>query len=332
MKILLLACSLLLLVLCSATSIVDTSIPLFVWSGNQIFSQHNEQTLQTLTDQDIENSLEALLLNTEGKTFINDIQGTPEVVIVFVEPQLHTDQIPHFASAYSTSPNGGAFSSLKNIIESSKASLVAPYVTASNQYSLVDALLARVSSKLTPKGTVLIVRDAGSAQFLLELSSLPHQTATTSELKGSNLFTNGVADLIVVSLPFADNVELFKAHDELIGALSQMVSTATSGNFVGMYTGNAIISSDIITTFEDPNADLHRPYYLSTRYWSSVTVDTTNATSNTSSPRTYLTGPILETFMVVIALITMIFVGMCNLCKLQVPETYEAPKPQTKIM
>jgi len=331
MKTLILACSL-LLVLCTASSYVDESIPLFVWSSNQIFSQHNEQTLQTLTDQDIEESLEALLLNGgRGETFIKDIQGSPEAVIIFVEPMLHTNQIPHFGSAYSTSPNGGAFQSLKNIIGSSKASLVAPYVTSSSQYSLVDSLLARVAGRMT-LGSILIVTDAGSS-FLHSLKGQTGvQTTTTSEFKShSSLFTNGVADLIVVCLSTADSAEKFQAHDQLIGSLSQMVSTATSGNFVGMYTGNSITGYDTIRTFEDPNAHLFRPHYLVDRYWESV-LDATSNTTNTTVPRTYLTGPILEAFMVIISLVTMVFVGMCNLCRLQVPETYEAPKPQTKIM
>ena len=86
-----------------------------------------------------------------------------------------------------------------------------------------------------------------------------------------------------------------------------------------------------IQTFENPNAYLFRPSYLVDRYWTSVEVDPDNTTGNGTGPRTYLTGPILETFMVVIALITMVFVGMCNLCKLQTPETYEVPKPQIKM-
>jgi hypothetical protein len=311
---------------------VDTSIPLFAWSSNQIFSQHNEQILQTLTEQDIEDTLKALLLKAEGKTFITEIQGTPEAVIIFIEPKLRTDQVPHFGSAYSTSPSGGAFSFLKNIVESSKSSLVAPYVTASNQYSLLDSLLVSVTRNMKGQGSVLLVSDAG-ASILPELSGQSGvQTTTLSELKGySNLFTNGVADLIVVCLSEADTVKEFEAHDELIGSLSQLVSTATSGNFVGIYTGNSVTSSDIITTFENPNAYLFRPSYLVDRYWTSVEVDPDNTTGNGTGPRTYLTGPILETFMVVIALITMVFVGMCNLCKLQTPETYEVPKPQIKM-
>lgn len=300
----------------------SATIPLFMWSDKQILAKQNEQILETLTQEDIENSLYSLLGLETKQNFLGSIQGTPAAVVLFVEPQLQTDQVPHFGAAYATAADGGAFSALKSIIETSQSSLVAPYATSGISFSLLDTLLARVASKVS----LVLIRDAESPLFQ-ELSRRSDvQTLATKDFTKSDLLYNGKTALIVVCLDKAQSADDIIAHAGFIASISKSVSTATSGNFVGMYTGNAA-PSNILWTFPNPNAAFFEQPQLG--MWE---VQAGNNTGNYTGPRTYLTGTVLEVFMVVIALLVMLFVGVCNICNLQVPETYEAPKPQQKLL
>lgn len=294
----------------------SATIPLFVWSDKSLFPKQNEQVLDTLTVQDIDDTLQALLFKTNSKNFIK-ATGNPDSIVLFVESQLQTDQIPHFGGAYAASSNGGAFSILKSIVESSKASLVAPYVTAGSQYSLLDSVLARIVRNLG-EGSVLMIREEGSS--LLSSVSRYHsvQSMSISDVK-ADTFANGVPALVIVCLDKAVNTAQFSSHGATVEAVNQAVSTATSGNFIAMYTGNSAETSTQ-WTFGSQQARSMSTYY------SVVGDGYGNSTGNGTEPRTYLTGPILEAFMVLIALFTMLFVGLCNLCKLQVPEQFETPK------
>jgi len=143
----------------------------------------------------------------------------------------------------------------------------------------------------------------------------------------SKVLGNGAADLIVVCLNRAATHDQLLAHDSIIGSVSQLVSAATSGNFVGMYTGNAAGSSNTLWRFPNPHVNAARSE-LAGEIWLAAASNT----SNTTTLHTYFTPAIVETFMILITLLTMLFVGMCNICRLQVPESYEAPKPQQKTL
>jgi hypothetical protein len=323
MKTLLFAvvCSLLLASLCSATSEGESAtIPLFAWSGKQILPNQNEQILETITQEDIENSLNSLLGLGSKKGFISNVQGAPDAVVLFVEPKLQTDQIPHFGSAYATTTDGGSFSSLKSIIESSKSSLVAPYATAGTSFSLLAPILDRVAGKVP----LVLVREEDTTLFLELSKTSDVQIISIKDLKSTNVFTSGKTSLIVVCFDKAYEAPDFAAHAIVIANVSQLVSSATSGNFVAMYTGDSA-PSNLLWTFSDPNA----AFYAQSQLWE---LDQTSNCTGNCTIHTYMTGTMLEVFMVVIALLVMLFVGICNICALQVPETYETPKPSQKQM
>jgi hypothetical protein len=299
----------------------SATIPLFVWSDSEIFNKHNEQVLNTLTTEDIENSLFSLL-GLEARGFIGNAQiGTTNTVVLFVEPQLQTDQIPHFGSAYATTTDGGSLSALKGIVETSKSSFVAPYVTSGIHFSLLDNILDRIASEIP----VVLVRDEGSHLFQSLSRRDSVQVVSVSNFKEASI-SNDKASLIVVCLNRAHDAQVLASHGDIIISISRQISSITSGNFVGMYTGNAA-PSELLWTFPDPNAAL----FAQPRFglWEAPLYAANN--TNHTAPRTYMTGTMLEVFMVVIALLTMVFVGICNICALQVPETFETPKPQQKI-
>lgn len=316
MKSLLFVCSL-VLALVALSEAATPTIPLFVWSNNKIFSRQGDQFLNTITENDIENALNSLL-GSKTESFISEVQTNPEAVVLFVEPQLQTDQISHFGAAYANSPNGGAFSGLKGLLENSGSSIVAPYATTGNALSLLDSLLSR----LADKHSILLVREQGSTMFE-EIKHLNVRSITMDTFSGGD----NKADLIVVCFNKAADADHLAAHDMTIKAISDKISATTSGNYVGMYTGNTAPFSHTLWTFPNPNAAL----FEQPQAYSPYGVEDPSIIGNYTQ-RTYFTGPIIETFMVVAALLTMVFVGVCNICALQVPETYETPKQQKQQM
>lgn len=307
-------CSLFLASLCNATSGgASATIPLFAWSGSNVFSAQNEQILNTVEQTDIENLFNTLLGVNSKKDFAGKtIQSTPNAVVLFVEPQLQTDQIPHYGSAYATTSDGGAFSSLKSLIESSTSSLVAPYATAGVRFSLLNSILAGLVGKVP----VALVREEGSSLFL-ELSKKEGvNTISHKDLKNTQEFSG----LIVVCLDKATGGDI-AAHGEIISSVSQLVSSVTSGNYAGIYTGDSA-SSDLLWKFPNPNAAL----FAQSEFASWESLPQARAGNSTYKPHTYMTGTMLEVFMVVLGLLVMVFVGICNICALQTPEQYETPK------
>lgn len=204
---------------------------------------------------------------------------------------------------------------MKRLIHSSQSSIVAPYATAGISFSLLDALLGRVASKVP----TVLVRE-GELTLFHELSKNTNvQTRSFADLKDASIFANGKTELVLVCLDKAEDEKQFAAHDQFIDSVAALVASSTSNNYVGMYTGNSA-PSDLLWTFPNPNA----AFFAQSQFGSFDIINNLNNQTNTTT--NYFTGPILETFMIMIALFIMVMVGICNLCNLQVPEQYENPK------
>jgi len=308
----------------------ETVFPLIAWSDEELFTSKNAQITATLTQADIEDCLFTLLQlrhNVENPKLKDLLESpsAPEVMVIFVEPELGTDTFSKAGDAYS-SLDGGDFPNLKAILSNSAASLTAPYVTGSSYSSLLDAPLIHVSEELQ-QGSVLVVREGDSTTLGLfrQLSGVRSiQVKDLLEYLKTHheIFTNGVADVIVVA--FANSHEL-AAHDSIIGQVSAYISQATSGKYVGIYTADSpATKNDFVWVFPGHEVDAFLfddyPFLVSSN--GSNYTNTTNTTTTTN----YFPGPILEAFMISIPLLTMLFVGTCGIFHLQVPERYEAPK------
>lgn len=317
--------------------ISSLTIPVFMWSGNQLFTVKNEQIVETLTPEDIEYSLYSLLnintntQNTKLDGLFSKPHGNPEVIVMFVEPELRTDQIPQFGAAYTNVANGGSFSHLKNIVESSQSSFVASYATVGTHFSLLDTPLTRVSDAIK-EGTIVVAREGESTLFGLLSKLSGTKTIQVSDLTSyltseSQIFNNGVTDLIVVCFEKAMDSSALQAklgsNDELIGKVSALVEQATGGNYVGIYSGNSPAPLRISWSF--PYAEEMR----ASRFIRSV--QDGNNTNNNTIPTTsnYLnifTGPMLEAMIISFFLLAILMSGLCWMADLQTPDRFESPQ------
>jgi len=91
-----------------------------------------------------------------AKYFNNDAK--PEILIIFVEPELRSEQIPILAHSYKTQPNGGAFSNLKRLVETSRSSLVVPYVS-SEGFSIASSIADNLIAGLPSSSSIVVVGD-----------------------------------------------------------------------------------------------------------------------------------------------------------------------------
>lgn len=309
-----------------------TTIPVVMWSDKQIFSSPNTQVVDTVSTGDVEYTLSSLFKvasnNKDSKvgSYLVNSKETPEVVVIFVEPELATDRVPLIASAYS-STTGGSFSNLKESVEAAKASLVMPYATV-EEVSLLDDPLSHLFDSIK-EGSIFVSRLAGSELFIglgrqsgvknVEINSL------ISELKSANAFTNGVTDLVVVCFDkptTGKQVATFASHDELIGTISGSIRTATKGNYVAVYTANTPAASRLIWTFEQ-HSEVEFYHSLRSELVDYNCSDYSNCSNSTIN---YFPGPLIEVYLLVSILIAMAFTGGCAIFSLQTPDRWEAPR------
>jgi len=128
-----------------------------------------------------------------------------EVIFVFVEPELRTEQFPMLADSHAIHPNGGAFSKLKGTLESyATSSLVVTYTHPSGNFkkigtSIVDELVANLASD----ATITIARDSDSDLFneLSYRKNAAHLSLNQLKYianKEWSILSDGKTDLVIV--------------------------------------------------------------------------------------------------------------------------------------
>jgi len=299
------------------------TVPVFMWSDKQIFS--TAQIADTITTGDVEFALASLLRQNTHKSSklsssFNQNAAAPEVVILFVEPELRTDQVPYIASAFASTP-GGSFSHIKKAIETSASSLVMPYTVVSEVTLLDEALLD--SLEALNNNANLFLSASGNLFARLRQQNGVKAVAVNSlisEMKSSNAFTNGVTDLVVVSFDNSDYAD----HDTVIGDLLESIQTSTKGNYVAIYTANMPTNSQFTWSFEEHAT---REFHQNIAF---AVFDNNNGTKNDSNVThhkiNYFPGPFIEVLLICAVLVTMLFTGACAIFSLQTPDKWEAPK------
>jgi len=294
------------------------TVPVLLWSGKPIFTPSQAQIVDTLSTQDVEYTLSSLLLKSPmnkqssvAPTFSGSKQPT-EVVVLFIEPELSTDQI-------SRAGYEGYLSNLRNEMGNAASSLTMPYATV-DRVSLFDDALTNIVGSIS--GSILVARMPNSKLFkqlgqqnnvkIVNIDSL------LDELRSSSVFSNKVTDLVVVCF---DKDPTFSSHDEIIGAVSSSIKTATNGNYVAVYSANMPADSRIFWTFEQ-----HSEAEFSQHIQISLLGNGTNNSTNTTTTINYFPGALIEAYLLSAILLAMLFTGGCAIFSLQTPDKWDAPK------
>ena len=221
-----------LFALCVA--IQDTTPALF-WSNYNYLAQKNLELNELLTDADV---VQAIQRNDNTITkYFNAASQKPEVIAIFLEPQMRTEYFSYLAMAHHGS-NGGVFSQLKTLLDKSSSSLTLPYVTGTVGNSLVDSLVA----SLAPQATVTVISNKQSnlPESLKTKKAVSFATFGSQFQSNQNsdweILNNGVTDLIVVC--FDDerdqlNAKLFEKDGDVV---SSVISSIQSANYLAVFT------------------------------------------------------------------------------------------------
>jgi len=237
----------------------------------------------------------------------------PEVIVIFVEPQIHTEDFPRLAESFSN--NKGAFENLKNIIHSSKSSLVIPYGVSSTEsfgYSIVNKIIMNLPST----SQIIVARSDDSI-------SLPQgniKTMTFQQLESTmqskwEIYENGVTDLIVVYLTApapvlgndAESKVAFAQDDAFVGRINAALKT----NFIALFTSNQGIPKSFITSM--PQSDESMVAFEG-RFFQ-------RASDNTNWP-----DSVIEALYVVAFLLVILFTGLCCTCSIQSDLRFDGEK------
>lgn len=305
--------------------------PLFMWSDKQILT--TTQVADTVSSDYLSDALASLFGVDSEINYLNK-NAAPEVVIMFIEPEMRTDEVSQLASAFASTP-GGSLSNIKKAIESSASSVVMPYTTV-DESSWFNAFHDIMNQCNTNKASFFMTESRANLYFRLRGYNSVKTVAVDgllAELRSSNSFSNGVTDFVVVTF----DSTAFAEHDVLIGKLVSSISAATKGNYVAVYTANMPSVSDLKWSF----SELSVLEFQNTVSVISLTDDNNGTNgSNSSTPApfnpnkngtrhhkiNYFPGPFIEVLLICAVLLTMLFTGACAIFSLQTPDKWEIPK------
>jgi len=131
----------------------NVTAPVFMCSNTYAFTGRNLQEINVVSAENVAN------FETPISQYITEKKEKAEVMVVFVEPRLLSEQFPLVALSYDEKPNGGAFGNLKKLIETSKSSLVIPYTSA---HTVGTEIINTISTSIPSKGKVYIVGESKS--------------------------------------------------------------------------------------------------------------------------------------------------------------------------
>jgi len=284
-------------------------VPLAIWCGEGYLRDRNIAVSNTVSIGDVENLMRSFVATSSVQEGVLSQYLSPnlhpEVVVVFAERKIRSDQL---------SIHKNSFTNLRNLIQTEKSSLVAPFVDLSVSFDNTIINMAH-----TTQGKVFYV---GKGSTLLQdlktqKSALTVVSQKLEETVPDSVFSNGVADLIVVYLDsfFTDLDNKFKESDATIKNVQSFISSKTT-KYVGVYIGLEYDEPHLTSKFvgsEMPVSKHEKRYFLQ---MSNVT-----ATVNATVPlfRQFFGGWFWELFLVCIILVPLLTVGMFAINGIQTP-------------
>jgi len=256
-------CFALLCLMIQVTSNPSTS-PFLLWSNTGLLSRVNNQIIEITDVSDIPKSFE------NGQETKGNIADTiPELLIVFVEPQLTTEQLSLLTHSHLPQTNGGSFSNLKRLVEDSKSSTVYPYVTTSDFNTVGTSLITSLMRNLGEAASIVLVGDSASSPGIFRGKSVT--TISFEQLqeklalgKAWNLLGNGVTDLLIVkfgspSFNLADEVKIEKRYTVDDQLFSTVDAALAQTSYIAMFTSDSpIIHASVETSFPQSHPSLTR--------------------------------------------------------------------------
>jgi len=301
------------------------TIPVLIWSDNLLFTPAQSQIVDTWNTKDVDGTLSTLLFSSEmNKQSQQNTQPTQtEVVVLFLEPELSTDQV-------SRASYGGYFTHLQSALGEASSSLSVPYTTVTD-VSLFDEAIARAVGNLHG-GSVVLARMPNSKLLTHISNSEDVKTVSVdslvAELQSSGVYTNKVVDLVIVCF---DKDPTFASHDEIIQNVNDAVRTATGGNYVAVFSGNMPTASRVFWAFDQHATEESHFQQVMLGFLENGSNGSNTSNSTSSGKINFFPGPLIEVYLITAILIAMLFTGGCAIFSLQTPDRWDAPKVKREV-
>jgi len=287
--------------------------PLFMWSNTQYFVGKNVEVNEYTAAHDVANALIGQENSIAG--YLTSKTPQLEVIFVFIEPELRTEQFPMLADAYSAHPNGGAFSNLKGTMESyATSSISIPYTHVSSPQSIGTAIVTALTDNLPAGSTITLVKDSASDilssfESRRDVAKISKDQLKTIVAKEWQILSNGVVDVVIVCFDspavtvdtVAELAPSFAADDAY---MHDILHSLGSTKFLALFTADS-------------------PAHESIREARSERM--VEALTDTTSTSIYPPG-VIEAQIVLLPFLFILFTGIYCTCSLQSDLKFDAEK------
>jgi hypothetical protein len=197
------------------------SVPLLAWS-NGFFHGNNVHLQGSVSVNDVEFFLNALTSGNakQAESSLNAqlVKSNPDLVVLFLESELSTDQVSFYSGAHGES-SSHALSTVRRMMESQTSFVSTNFAVDGS----LDAAIARVNGKVVKAASVADVKKALSASPKLLVVQL---TAAASDVEAT-----------------------FAAHDGLISEVIALLNEKNQG-YVAVYTGKKDVTAHADVEFK----------------------------------------------------------------------------------
>jgi len=256
------ALSILFLISATFSPSTFSTVPLLVWPGDNYFApgSHNPELI---SNEQLETLFQRVAGLKNQDAVIEFVKTTsPEVVVVFVENKLRTDQFTQYTRQ--SAKEHQTFNRLRTAFKSSKSSASCPCVLASEYLPLSDVISQTTNDLLqsSPTSTVYIVNDQSATQIQSGVISRTLVQFLQEISLGNAIFSNGVTDFVAIYFsPKEENTQAttLSEDDSYIGTIHQIINKETDGNYIAVFTADTPQEKSIrrvrATKTEDENVE-----------------------------------------------------------------------------
>jgi hypothetical protein len=223
-----------------------------MWSNSEYFAGKNLHVNKYTPIEEVVNSIVGQ--DSSLEIFLKEGKAQPEVIFVFVEPELRTEQFPLLADAYSVHPNGGAFSKLKGTLESyATSSLVVTY-THSGTKSIGYELVHELMENLAVGTTITLAKDSDSNMFSELASRRNVAQISLAQLKfisnkDWSILSDGKTDLVIVCFNspavHTDNIDQVLPSYVADDAYMHSVLHSIGNNYLAIFTADKAATESV---------------------------------------------------------------------------------------
>jgi len=278
--------------------VLQTS-PVLAWSNSLVFEGKNVQILEAKRADEVN-------IWTGRKDSI-------ELVVLYIEPQMKTEEFTRIAGAWTDLSQGGAFTHLKNLFQFQSSSSVAfPYVVSD---SIANTLISTLLESAPARSEVVVV-GTGSQLSALRGKNV-RQIASFEALKEVmnpewSLLHNGVSDLLIINLEVPQEKsmeEIYSSHDNIFEVVDKAIKEA---GYIAVFTSS------------EPVPDVKRAFPVSHPLMARF--EERQVQEQLGADDTFWPDHVVEGLIVMVPFIVILFVGVCCLFGVQSALKFDAEK------